>query len=268
MRNVYIIPFEGICNRMRAIASGVMVAKKIGSPAVIFWNKEKRCNCWFGDLFEPVVEDGVTVVENRSLINAIPKRGNLKLPLLLQKIKYSQVVYLFNENTDGDIMSVIKSDADDILLESSASMGDHYPVNNLFTPLKQLREKVDAISTTFDRPNVIGIHIRGTDNKISKRFSTLDKFIARIDNEIGTNAAARFFVATDEIAARHELIRRYGKRIIYCDDLPDRNSVEGLRGAIVELYCLSKTSHVIGSCGSTFSGTAAEIGGIPLEECR
>ena len=51
-------------------------------------------------------------------------------------------------------------------------------------------------------------------------------------------------------------------------DDTDRNSLEGMKFAVVDLFCLSKTKKIIGSVGSSYSQIAAEIGGIEVEYAK
>ena len=53
MKEIAIIPCAGLCNRMRAIASGVYVSKRYNTPhrTRICWNKEMGLNARFEDLF-------------------------------------------------------------------------------------------------------------------------------------------------------------------------------------------------------------------------
>ena len=44
-----------------------------------------------------------------------------------------------------------------------------------------------------------------------------------------------------------------------------RNTLTGMQDAVVDLWCLAATSLVVGSYYSSFSDTATELGGQPLE---
>lgn len=200
------------------------------------------------------------------MINAIPRKKNLKIPLMLQKLRYSQVIYSFNKG-DGDIFKILM-DVDDILLASQHSMCEHYPLNEIFMPIEAIRNKIDNCTSKFEGKNVVGFHIRGTDNEKAKAESTLDKFISRMDKEIAKDKDVKFFLATDEQKAKDLLLKRYGERIIYNKNVLKRDSVKGMQDAAVDLYCLSKTSKIIGSYWSSYSEIAAEIGGIELEICH
>ncbi|MDD4636209.1 MAG: hypothetical protein PHV66_01190 [Bacteroidales bacterium] len=82
---------------------------------------------------------------------------------------------------------------------------------------------------------------------------------------ITTNVRANFYLASDSVADKERLKELFGQRIITSDKAADRNSLEGMQNALVELWLLSKTKRIIGSAQSSFSETAAEISGI---ECR
>ena len=64
MRQVSIIPRAGLCNRMRAMASGIWVAKQLKAEAVIYWHATKGCNCTFTDIFKPVEVPDIQIISN------------------------------------------------------------------------------------------------------------------------------------------------------------------------------------------------------------
>lgn len=50
---VKIIPTGGLCNRLRAIATGVAVAKSYHCPSVIYWNNSLGLKADYCELFKP-----------------------------------------------------------------------------------------------------------------------------------------------------------------------------------------------------------------------
>lgn len=262
---LHIIPRLGLCNRLRAIASGVEVGRRLGARTVVHWNRVDNFYARFGELFEPVTVEGVQVEEVRGLLNAIPKRHNAFLPKLLQWVRYGQVIYLHSCDKDVPLLPRIRP-VRHVLVVSAYSVGPHYPMTQLFRPIALLREQVEACTARFGA-RTIGLHIRGTDHPLSRVHSTVDKFIGRIDAEIATDPEVTFFLATDETSARQTLVDRYGQRIIWRENVLNRTSVEGIQDAVVDLFCLCRTSQIVGSYGSSFSEIAAELGGIPLDIC-
>ena len=85
-----------------------------------------------------------------------------------------------------------------------------------------------------------------------------------MQQEIENNCTTNFFLATDDEDVKREMICRFGNKIISCNDNASRNSVEGMKFAVVDLYCLINTKKIIGSAASSYSELAAELGGIEL----
>lgn len=83
--------------------------------------------------------------------------------------------------------------------------------------------------------------------------------------EIAKDSNVKFYIATDDDAVKHEMIRRFPQRIITQFEKSERDSLEGMEFAVNDLYCLSKTKKIIGSLYSSYSHIASELGGIPIE---
>lgn len=130
---VKIIPTGGLCNRLRAIATGVAVAKKYHCPSVIYWNNSLGLKADYCELFKPIPQDDI-------------------------------------------------------------------------------QRRIDEV--------------------------------------------------------KESLKSKYPNRIITLLDDTDRNSLEGMKFAVVDLFCLSKTRKIIGSVASSYSQIAAEIGGIEIEYAK
>ena len=86
-----------------------------------------------------------------------------------------------------------------------------------------------------------------------------------MEKEISENDNVHFYVATDSHKVEAELKSRYQERIITYEKTSVSRKVEsGIQDAVIDLYNLSKTKKIYGSIFSTFSYTAAKIGGIDL----
>lgn len=266
MDTLSIIPYAGLGNRMRVIASGIYIGKKLKLPTKIYWNKTNNCNAHFNELFCDMTIPNVSLYENKSLTNSIGEKRNLYIPKILQKIKYDQCIYNFNKNWDGDIFSEIK-DQSNILLCSCHSMCTHYPLAEIFTPVNDILLEINNIVGKY-RGNIIGIHIRRTDNTQSITQSKDECFIQGLNQEIKSNPDIHFYLATDDSSVKKHFINLYGSRIITSDNEISRNTTEGMRSAVKDLYCLSRTNKIIGSAYSSYSEIAAELGNIKLEIAR
>lgn len=143
-------------------------------------------------------------------------------------------------------------------------MAEHYPMTELFHPAPAVQRVIDEVTAGYDE-GTIGLHFRGTDNFKCKELTTVEKFTARVDAELEARPTTTFFLATDEIEVRRALVERYGKRIMYHENVLNRNSVAGMVDGAIDLYCLAATKRIIGSYWSSYSEIAAELGGIDLE---
>lgn len=130
-----------------------------------------------------------------------------------------------------------------------------------FRPVLNLEKRVTSLSNNFD--NTIGLHIRRSDHNTAKAFSTTEKFINVIESEIKKDYETTFFLSTDDSETKNNLIREYGKSILFSEVTSyNRNNPKAVQDAVVDLYCLSKTRKIYGSHHSSFSQTAADIGRI------
>ena len=76
--------------------------------------------------------------------------------------------------------------------------------------------------------------------------------------------SSSIYLATDDEATKDAMRKRYGKRVIMSNAKATRESTDGIRDALVEMYALSRTRHIFGSAGSTFSPIAACLGDVPI----
>lgn len=142
-----------------------------------------------------------------------------------------------------------------------------YPIENRYT-LFQIKEKIQirVMEITKKFVNTIGLHIRRSDHQTAKAHSPLEKFIDIINNELILNLESNFFLSTDDGDTKDFLVKEFGDKIITNPiNSYDRNNKNAILDAVVDLYCLSETKKIYGSHHSSFSQTAAHIGGI-LEE--
>lgn len=131
-------------------------------------------------------------------------------------------------------------------------------------PEPSIKQRIDSVVQNFSA-HTIGVHIRRTDNVVSIEHSTNQGFMRAMDRALEADSKANFFLATDDAALKRELIEKYGDRIITQHAPVSRSSIEGMRDAVVDLWCLASASRIIGSYWSSFSDTAAELFDAPLE---
>ncbi len=264
---IKIIPTGGLGNRMRAIASGITIAKHYQASVEILWNVRKGLHAEFGQLFCPLDNSSILMTTNTSWLYNIEFRKEYLLRLPFLRLASSKVLYNFNtyDKKGKDIFQTIgNKKTKELVLISGNAMCKDYDMKSLFVPCKDIQDDIEKVLSRFS-DNTIGIHIRRTDNKKSIKLSPLATFYSLMDTEIEKDRSIQFYLATDDENVKHEMTKRFPNRIITQFEKADRDSLEGMRFAVNDLYCLSKTKKIIGSLYSSYSHIASELGHIPIE---
>lgn len=265
MKKIVINPVAGLCNRMRFILSAIYVGYALNRKIVINWNKAKNCAFEFEDLFEPIDLPNVCFCKNgvRKILYRTdgPKTFN-SFSLLRNILGYQQFLnYDYDKEKIG--IEKIVMPAKDVYIQSFFSISRHYSLSKIFKPISDIQSIIDEVTTKFNS-DTIGVHIRRTDHKDAIAFSSISDFENMMMRELKFCPNSNFYLATDDEDVKHSLIENFGDKII-CYSAPlTRESVEGMKAALVDLYCLSKTTKIYGSKGSSYSEIAAELGNIDL----
>ncbi|WP_165853533.1 nodulation protein NodZ [Aurantiacibacter aquimixticola] len=138
-----------------------------------------------------------------------------------------------------------------------------------FQPLEEVSLKVDKLFGASSRPK-IGVHVRYTDRR-----APLSRIIGRLESVKNSHRDAEIFLATDSQEASDAITSRFSD----VQALPKILASEGhtlhfeagemtdplseARYALADMVALSRCDWLIHSSHSTFSVTAALMGGIP-----
>ena len=140
------------------------------------------------------------------------------------------------------------------------SQFDFFP----FEPLPELQQKISRITRNFSK--TVGIHIRRSDHKLSREFSPTHLFLDAMKEELKREPATNFFLSTDDTEEERLLIDQFGDRVrIYRKRSHERNELEAMQDAVIDLFCLAATDRIIGSYESTFTDVASRLGRISLQ---
>jgi hypothetical protein len=112
--------------------------------------------------------------------------------------------------------------------------------------------------------DMVSVHIRRTDQVVSIAHSKTENFIELMNREIEANPEVKFFLATDDKEEEALLRKTFPGRIVSNENRTlRRDSLDGMYDALLDLYCLAACKKIIGSYFSSFTDTAASLGGIP-----
>lgn len=272
---ITLVPYAGLCNRMNVIVSAL--AYRHNHPDVqltIKWHRWFHCNCRFKDLFKPIafIIPPCNVIELSELnLKDVPgHRLNLHLPDRLRKLFYDVVFMPHNspEEFEGMVNSFRKNTGKEpnvYIYKENCFCRDSWMGNlaDIFQPQEDIQRRIDEITKDWDG-HVIGLHVRRTDNVRAIQNSPIERYYNIIEKEVELDSKARFYLATDSEEVKHDLTSRFGKRIITIPLCLKRSSLQGMKDAVVDLYCLASTSRIYGSSASTYSLLAGKIYGIPV----
>lgn len=258
---ITLVPYAGLCNRLNAIASGLAYKEK--HPDVdlkILWHKWFHCNCRFRDIFKQLPPQYPPVQELTWQIKDIPgHKLNFNIPQKLRALWYD---FSFLDCDNADYFDEkIKGKENIYVYHANRFCKEeiHHSLAKIFIPTNELQTRIDEVTSNWRGKNVIGLHIRRTDNTASISLSPDEFFHNTIDQELAKDSDTLFYVASDDQTVKDKLCKKYGDHIISIPLYLKRNSKKGMKDAVVDLYCLGSTNKIYGSANSTYSTFAATL---------
>lgn len=260
---IHVVPVGGLCNRLRVVASARLLAQKANSALNVHWLRTPDFNAAFDRLFEV-----------RSLDFEVSEHGG---PRLLQKLVLQGAETLLRisgstvlgevDTAPGrfDLQRALSAAGRGRLwLRSNSRLAMANDMYAPFVPVEALRERIAAHAGT--PAQTVGVHIRRTDNARAADRSPLHAFELSMQRQLDQAPDTRFFVATDDPQTLQALCSRFGDRVLsYPKRSLARNDPRALEDAVVDLFCLAQSRHVLGSYWSSFSETAWELNDLPHE---
>ena len=167
---------------------------------MVLWYLCPELNCAFEDLFVPVTEPDIRILNIRSL------RDPRKLFYQLTAGQRFGNDDILANKSDGvlndDFFRALKKRVYIFTWEHFYPSHDY----SLYVPTAALQKRIDSFTKDFS-PRCVGVHIRRTDNAVSMGKSTTEQFIAEMRKELEEHPESRFFLATDD-QGEEDLLRR------------------------------------------------------------
>ncbi len=243
MSELHLQVVAGLANRLRAMISGICFAEDLGIKCILHWSADYACGSRFESLFDPMsLPDFVSVTH---------------LPLIKP--------YECLSTEDMEHVTKVWDRQTPLLLKSyghfhRSDMPRWIKYLRKLQPTEEINKEVEARLPPFDQSRFLGIHIRRGDNVKSIEASPLQAFLKRMDEN-----DSFFVVATDDAWIREQLKLRFPGRVWFPARTLERHSEEGMKEAVIDFFCLTRCSSILGSFYSSFSEIAALYGGCKLE---
>jgi len=271
MARLFLDAQHGLCNRLRAIASGAVFAQATGRELVVIWRPDAHCEARLSDLLDytgPVIE---TEVAERLRANS--------------GLVYNYMEIEEGSNHEGPILAGQDAQwSGDVYIRSAYPLkGPHEDFGAEQQFLRALRPAaaVLALMDGLPRSYDVAAHIRmaggqayenlayeSAENWPEHRHRELaewrgkshrDRFVARLDRLVEQGRGESIFVAADLPETYDILAQRYGPRLHWLKrDLFDR-SPRQLQYALADVLLLTAARHFLGSPWSSFTDVAQRL---------
>lgn len=252
---VKLMPCAGLANRMRAIASALTYTREVGGTLVIGWKYDwGALEAPFSALFDMgALPPEIQVVEMGPQPDSAWNNGpEANSPAAWEK-------FLAGAIAKGNPVLQFKSWA----AFYKAGTPEWLDALRALKPLPELAERAAvALAPAATNPPV-GVHIRRTDHTKAIENSPSALFWTAMRARVARTT--HFYVASDNDAERREAARQFPQQILTGPPKAGgRDSVDGMKDAMVDFIALSRCREVVGSAGSSFGEIAAAYGGIPF----
>lgn len=267
---IIVEPCAGLGNRLLGLASAYAVAQRLNRELVVVWKREVGCNIKALELFElpmRVVEISENGFKKEPIAQILgdhaKKKWRNKASLFLE---CDDVERIKKEQGYEGLLAVLQKEPVVYLKTFGPICEVNADTYRFLKPSASILEKGNALFARLNNHSV-GVHVRRTDHMEAIANSPLSLFVERMKQELATDDATTFFVATDDTTVKEELRAELDEKVLVFNEkgIIDRDSKAGLEDALIEMLALSKCRKILGSYNSTFSLLPSYIGNIPLE---
>jgi len=279
-------PTSGLASRIYVLADAYALAKEHHHKLIVLWRKTADCDCSYRDVFAAEQFSDIPFhvyecneysakfadLKKQRTISSIGKMLQEAWIRLTYFCKHTVLYYYYRNRCEIYKNSYMDQNE---LFESNKAINKScfFEAYNCITRQGDLQkiqfrssylQEAESILSPAGQ-NIIGVHIRRTDNRLAKQSKT-ECFVERMEEEIQNNPGVCFYLATDDWDEQRRMQERFGSRILTQQNkILERSSKAGMHSSIIDLICLSKTTRILGSRSSVFTKLAAEYGKIPLE---
>jgi len=258
-----LVPLGGLCNRLRIVFSAIQAASQTNGGICVEWAANSECHAHFSELFLPVSTGSLRITDRHWWATPSRKRNAYWPCLVRAAMGYRLQRESYVPESADELSSILQSKHKCFISSSSQLCSYSRPCIDRLVPQPDIQHNIDRITAKYVKKTV-GVHIRRTDNAAAIAHSPLEAFRRALDNEIRQDFNVRFFLATDDETVKTSLQQEYPDRIIAQHTSVRRDTLQGMKEAVTDLFCLAATRKIIGSYWSSFTDTAAELGNIPL----
>ena len=257
-RTLTVYSTEGLCNRLRVLLSGAVLAQASARAFEMIWNPSASCACLYPDLFETELPAHAAPVSDADAWHDFRRYPPEKIPDLLTDASAHLRVRHF-----GWLINPQQYSAHHALDAHAQQLW------NEMQPIAPIRARITAFQNNAFRPTMIGVHLRRGDFLIAREdvVDNLKSACDAVDAFLERAPDAGILLCTDDGAVmpatgehassqgvREVFRQRYGARVISPEATTlDRRDPRAIQDALAELRLLCATQFFVGTQMSTFS---------------
>lgn len=269
-RTMTLVPVGGLGNRIFAISSALAYCQAKQIYLKILWFKDHGLNCDYDKLFSINPEIKNVEIQNATywdlLLRDNPRRRNFWIPRFFETLNYDKRIYYYENRFQINDLNPEKDNSLDGY--KHIFMVTCYRYWDFDSPLRwlvlsdEVRSKVEEQKRLF-APDMVGVHIRRTDNTYAIKYSPTSLYIDKMKEEVKQNPSVKFYLSSDSEEEKNKLKSLFDNRIVTTSYEVVRNSEAGIIDAFVEMNVLASTRKIYAG-NSTFSMVAALLTGTEL----
>lgn len=249
---------SGLANRLRVMASIYQLAKEYNIKAEIGWDLREELNCRFESILR--LNTDLLHIRHRDMMSS----------------KFSKYYHIFMAQHFYRKISSTEESIQRFLKAFRKNPNKKFRIETCFnfmnakdysfiSPATNISDRVDALLKNVNTVNLVGVQIRRTDLGWAIQHSPLSLFTEKMNNELQINSNTTFYLATDDMTVREQVINQFGSKVIYNPaESVTRNNELGMIDAATDFFALTRCHKIYGSFMSSFSEEAAVIGGSEL----
>jgi hypothetical protein len=268
---IFLSSRAGLCNRLRALDSSILLGRRLKQRVAVWWESNAACAAEFLELFEPVPEvkiqwgiaDGVVraAFSERSSLSLL--RNWVHFDEWGEKLK-GKLDALFYGNREPLRRHVIEALSQKHAICIRSDAGWFYPEDfRWLVPKRDSQEKIARMNSRFSAKTV-GVHIRRGDHAEAIANNPLDGFLSAMSGRLCNDPTTSFFLSTEDSETRTKVREVIGSSVFAYDHDTSRSTLDGMKAAVVDLFCLANCSEIWGTSGSSFSETAHHLRKSPI----
>lgn len=248
----------GLCNRLMTLINCLTLARKLNVPCQMVWTVSRMTSVGFSAVWEPM--RGLTELEE---VQVNPNSIHVQKQIWVWHFFYEMVAHKYAGWSKDEFKTAMETTLKDLKLKPMYA------------------DRVNRKAKEWNLRDCVAIHIRRTDLQILEADRNngvprdTENIYRTIDDHIGSYPKSqKFYLAADNKETQVRFRKKYPDRIFtwVTDWKVSKNPNEHIMGerhtspedAVMDLYLLSKCKSLIGTSRSSFSQTAATIGGIPM----